>query len=177
MIFMAKVCPKAINFAIAESIHQLLVLRPHHWSQSQPLFALSPLDPTLLVFPLSKFVFSLSRSNNNVKSCQLHFGKEFWILILCPTDHILQILFQILYRFKTLSYICCKKSCLSLSSDEFLRPMDHACGVLRLTTPSSGSQCNALRMSKCNILFRKVNQIMMASCCAPCVETCGNKYL
>ena len=29
MIFMAKVCPKAINFAIAESIHQLLVLRPH----------------------------------------------------------------------------------------------------------------------------------------------------
>ena len=29
MIFMAKVCPKAINFAIAESIHQLLVVRPH----------------------------------------------------------------------------------------------------------------------------------------------------
>ena len=29
MIFPAKVCPKAINFAIAESIHQLLVLRPH----------------------------------------------------------------------------------------------------------------------------------------------------
>ena len=29
MIFMAKVCPKAINFATAESIHQLLALRPH----------------------------------------------------------------------------------------------------------------------------------------------------
>ena len=29
MIFSAKVCPKAINFAIAKSIHQLLVLRPH----------------------------------------------------------------------------------------------------------------------------------------------------
>ena len=29
MIFSAKVCPRAINFAIAESIHQLLVLRPH----------------------------------------------------------------------------------------------------------------------------------------------------
>ena len=26
---MAKVCPTAINFAIAESIHQILVLRPH----------------------------------------------------------------------------------------------------------------------------------------------------
>ena len=26
---MAKVCPKAINFATAESIHQLLALRPH----------------------------------------------------------------------------------------------------------------------------------------------------
>ena len=29
MIFMAKVCLKAINFATAESIHQLLALRPH----------------------------------------------------------------------------------------------------------------------------------------------------
>ena len=29
MIFMAKLCPKAIYFAIAESIHQLLVLKPH----------------------------------------------------------------------------------------------------------------------------------------------------
>ena len=29
MIFIAKVCPKAINFATAESIHQLLALRPH----------------------------------------------------------------------------------------------------------------------------------------------------
>ena len=29
MIFMAKVCPKAINVATAESIHQLLALRPH----------------------------------------------------------------------------------------------------------------------------------------------------
>ena len=26
---MAKVCPKAINFATAELIHQLLALRPH----------------------------------------------------------------------------------------------------------------------------------------------------
>ena len=34
MIFMAKVCPKAINFAIAESIHQLLVLRPHPSAQA-----------------------------------------------------------------------------------------------------------------------------------------------
>ena len=29
MIFMAKVCPKAMNFATAESIHQLLALMPH----------------------------------------------------------------------------------------------------------------------------------------------------
>ena len=35
MIFMAKVCPKAINFAIAESIHQFLVLRPSPmWSHN-----------------------------------------------------------------------------------------------------------------------------------------------
>ena len=30
---MAKVCSKAINFATAESIHQLLALRPHHITQ------------------------------------------------------------------------------------------------------------------------------------------------
>ena len=29
MIFMATVCPKAIKFATAESIHHLLALRPH----------------------------------------------------------------------------------------------------------------------------------------------------
>ena len=80
-------------------------------------------------------------------------------------------------NFACLSYvhICFGKSCLSLFSDEFLRPMDLACGVLRSTTPSSGSKSIAFRISKCDFLFRKVNQIMMASCCAPCVETCGNK--
>ena len=52
MIFMAKVCllsiaqaPKAINFAIAESIHQLLVLKPH------PIAQLDDLCHDLLCFP------------------------------------------------------------------------------------------------------------------------------
>ena len=34
-----------------------------------------------------------------------------------------------------------------------------------------------VKISKCDVFFRKVNQIMMASCCAPCVETCGIKFL
>ena len=55
--------------------------------------------------------------------------------------------------------------------------MDHACGVLRSTTPSSGSLSIAVKILKCDILFRKVNQIMMAACCAPCVETCGDQFL
>ena len=37
MIFMAKVCPKAINFATAESIHQPLALRPHPNHQGRSL--------------------------------------------------------------------------------------------------------------------------------------------
>ena len=59
-------------------------------------------------------------------------------------------------------------------SDKFLRPTDPAFGVSRSTTPFSGS--NLHFQSTCDIFFRKVNQIMMASCCAPFVETCGNHY-
>ena len=64
MIVMAKVCSKAINFAIAESIHQLLVLRPHPsaWSllvvsfQSPAYISCSP--------PTTRF--------ENVASCKKH---------------------------------------------------------------------------------------------------------
>ena len=49
MIFSAKVCPKAINFAIAESIHQLLVLRPHPTDHTKPTKTTAL--PTHLTYP------------------------------------------------------------------------------------------------------------------------------
>ena len=58
------------------------------------------------------------------------------------------------------------------------RPTDPACGALRSTMPSSGclSHClNCTEEEEWELhVTRKVNQIMMASCCAPCVETCGS---
>ena len=70
MIFMAKVCPKAINFATAESIHQLLALRPHPtvhtlyqnvWKSNQNSLKLSVSGLFLLALEASGLTFRASK--------------------------------------------------------------------------------------------------------------------